>query len=154
MSRYVIDTEANELLRHVTRRWIVGWKDIDTGQRFFCLEGDDAWKKNVLLVSSSTLLFVLRTVAHLWRQEQQNKNAQDIANPAQSAARPESVAGADSAFCGGESGNEPVFVSLSRADLGHDLDCDLCATVCRHQRRNCRCLLAFFASLAGHVIPA
>lgn len=40
---------------------------------------DDAWKKNVLLVSSSTLLFVLRTVAHLWRQEQQNKNAQDIA---------------------------------------------------------------------------
>lgn len=40
---------------------------------------DDAWKKNVLLVSPSTLLFVLRTVAHLWRQEQQNKNAQDIA---------------------------------------------------------------------------
>jgi DNA recombination protein RmuC len=40
---------------------------------------DDAWKKNVLLVSPSTLLFVVRTVAHLWRQEQQNKNAQDIA---------------------------------------------------------------------------
>ncbi|WP_407899881.1 DNA recombination protein RmuC [Ferrigenium sp. UT5] len=39
----------------------------------------DAWKKNVLLVSPSTLLFVVRTVAHLWRQEQQNKNAQDIA---------------------------------------------------------------------------
>jgi DNA recombination protein RmuC len=40
----------------------------------------DAWKKNVLLVSPSTLLFVLRTVAHLWRQEQQNRNAQEIAN--------------------------------------------------------------------------
>ena len=40
---------------------------------------DDAWKKNVLLVSPSTLLFVVRTVAHLWRQEQQNKNAQEIA---------------------------------------------------------------------------
>jgi len=40
----------------------------------------DAWKKNVLLVSPSTLLFVVRTVAHLWRQEQQNRNAQEIAN--------------------------------------------------------------------------
>jgi DNA recombination protein RmuC len=40
----------------------------------------DAWKKNVLLVSPSTLLFVIRTVAHLWRQEQQNRNAQDIAS--------------------------------------------------------------------------
>ncbi|MFZ2540979.1 MAG: DNA recombination protein RmuC [Gallionella sp.] len=40
----------------------------------------DAWRKNVLLVSPSTLLFVLRTVAHLWRQEQQNRNAQEIAN--------------------------------------------------------------------------
>ncbi|HEX5363934.1 MAG TPA: DNA recombination protein RmuC, partial [Gallionella sp.] len=40
----------------------------------------DAWKKNVLLVSPSTLLFVVRTVAHPWRQEQQNRNAQDIAS--------------------------------------------------------------------------
>ena len=39
----------------------------------------EAWRKNVLLVSPSTLLFVVRTVAHLWRQEQQNRNAQDIA---------------------------------------------------------------------------
>ncbi|MFA6970488.1 MAG: DNA recombination protein RmuC [Gallionella sp.] len=39
-----------------------------------------AWKRNVLLVSPSTLLFVVRTVAHLWRQEQQNRNAQEIAN--------------------------------------------------------------------------
>ena len=39
----------------------------------------DAWTKNVLLVSPSTLLFVVRTVAHLWRQEAQSRNAQDIA---------------------------------------------------------------------------
>lgn len=39
----------------------------------------DAWNKNVLLVSPSTLLFVVRTVANLWRQEAQNRNAQDIA---------------------------------------------------------------------------
>ena len=39
----------------------------------------DAWTKNVLLVSPSTLLFVVRTVAHLWRQESQNRNAQEIA---------------------------------------------------------------------------
>ena len=39
----------------------------------------EAWKHNVLLVSPSTLLFVLRTVAHLWRQEAQNRNAQEIA---------------------------------------------------------------------------
>ncbi|MGB9094587.1 MAG: DNA recombination protein RmuC, partial [Gallionella sp.] len=40
----------------------------------------DAWKRNVLLVSPSTLLFVVRTVAHLWRQEQQTRNAQEIAS--------------------------------------------------------------------------
>jgi DNA recombination protein RmuC len=39
-----------------------------------------AWEKNVLLVSPSTLLFVLRTVAYLWRQEDQNRNAKKIAD--------------------------------------------------------------------------
>lgn len=39
----------------------------------------EAWERNILLVSPSTLLFVVRTVAHLWRQEAQSKNAQDIA---------------------------------------------------------------------------
>ena len=39
----------------------------------------DAWNRNVLLVSPSTLLFVVRTVAHLWRQEAQSSNAQEIA---------------------------------------------------------------------------
>ncbi|MDE2347664.1 MAG: DNA recombination protein RmuC [Gammaproteobacteria bacterium] len=40
----------------------------------------DAWNRNVLLVSPSTLMFVIRTVAHLWRQEAQNRNAQAIAS--------------------------------------------------------------------------
>ena len=39
----------------------------------------DAWQRNVLLVSPSTLLFVVRTIANLWRQEAQSRNAQDIA---------------------------------------------------------------------------
>ena len=39
----------------------------------------DAWNRNVLLVSPSTLMFVIRTVAHLWRQEAQNRNALEIA---------------------------------------------------------------------------
>lgn len=38
-----------------------------------------AWEKNILLVSPSQLMFVVRTVAQLWQKEQQSKNAQDIA---------------------------------------------------------------------------
>lgn len=38
-----------------------------------------AWERNVLLVSPSTLLFVLRTVALLWRSDAQNRNALAIA---------------------------------------------------------------------------
>jgi DNA recombination protein RmuC len=39
----------------------------------------DAWERSVLLVSPSTLLFVVRTVAHLWRQDSQSRNTQEIA---------------------------------------------------------------------------
>ncbi len=39
----------------------------------------DGWNKHVLLVSPNTLLFVLRTVEYLWRQERLGKNAVDIA---------------------------------------------------------------------------
>ncbi len=42
----------------------------------------EAWDKNVLLVSPSTLLFVIRTVAHLWRQEKQRGNVQEIVDRA------------------------------------------------------------------------
>lgn len=40
----------------------------------------EAWKKNVLLSSPSTLLYVLRIVDHLWRQENQARNAREIAD--------------------------------------------------------------------------
>lgn len=39
----------------------------------------EAWDSGVLLVSPSTLVFVLRTVEYLWRQESHNRNAQEIA---------------------------------------------------------------------------
>ncbi|MEY3848095.1 MAG: hypothetical protein RL615_1085 [Pseudomonadota bacterium] len=39
----------------------------------------DALKKNIVIVCPSTLLATVRTVAHLWRQEHQNRNAQKIA---------------------------------------------------------------------------
>ncbi len=39
-----------------------------------------AWERNVLLVSPSTLLFVVRTVAFLWQQEGLSRNAKDISN--------------------------------------------------------------------------
>jgi DNA recombination protein RmuC len=39
----------------------------------------DALAKNIILVCPSTLMATLRTVAHLWRQDQQNKNAMEIA---------------------------------------------------------------------------
>lgn len=38
----------------------------------------DAYDKNVLLVSPTTLLFVIRTVASLWRQEYQRNNVKEI----------------------------------------------------------------------------
>jgi DNA recombination protein RmuC len=41
---------------------------------------NDAFAKNVLLVSPSTLLATLRTIANIWRQEHQNRNAQAIAD--------------------------------------------------------------------------
>jgi DNA recombination protein RmuC len=39
---------------------------------------DEALSRNVLLVSPSTLLFVVRTVAHLWKQERQAQNVREI----------------------------------------------------------------------------
>lgn len=39
----------------------------------------EALKKNIVMVCPSTLLATVRTVAHLWRQEHQNRNAQEIA---------------------------------------------------------------------------
>lgn len=41
-----------------------------------------AFDKNIVLVAPSTLLATLRTIQNIWRYEQQNKNAQEIAQRA------------------------------------------------------------------------
>lgn len=41
-----------------------------------------AFDKNIVLVAPSTLLATLRTIQNIWRYEQQNKNAQEIAERA------------------------------------------------------------------------
>lgn len=43
---------------------------------------DFAWNKRVVIVTPSTLLATLKTVASIWKQEQQTKNAIDIATKA------------------------------------------------------------------------
>ena len=43
---------------------------------------DFAWNKRVVIVTPSTLLATLKTVASIWKQEQQSKNALDIATKA------------------------------------------------------------------------
>jgi DNA recombination protein RmuC len=43
---------------------------------------NEAFDKNIVLVSTSTLLATLRTIASIWRQENQNRNAQEIARQA------------------------------------------------------------------------
>ena len=40
---------------------------------------NDAFEMNIVIVSPSTLLATLRTIASIWRQENQNKNALEIA---------------------------------------------------------------------------
>nr|WP_303803301.1 DNA recombination protein RmuC [Snodgrassella alvi] len=40
---------------------------------------DDCFQKRIMLVGPSTLLATLRTIAHIWRNEQQNQNALNIA---------------------------------------------------------------------------
>jgi len=42
----------------------------------------DAFNRNIVIVAPSTLLATLRTIQNIWRYEQQNKNAQEIANRA------------------------------------------------------------------------
>jgi len=40
---------------------------------------NDAYAKNIVLVSPSTLIATLRTIANIWKQEYQNRNAMEIA---------------------------------------------------------------------------
>jgi DNA recombination protein RmuC len=39
----------------------------------------DAYERNIVIVSPSTLIATLRTIASIWRQEYQNRNAMEIA---------------------------------------------------------------------------
>lgn len=39
-----------------------------------------AYERNIILVSPTTLLVTLRTINHIWRNEYQNRNAQEIAH--------------------------------------------------------------------------
>jgi len=43
---------------------------------------DEALAKNVVLVTPTTLIAILRTISNIWRIEQQNRNAQQIAEQA------------------------------------------------------------------------
>lgn len=43
---------------------------------------NEAFERNIVIVSTSTLLATLRTIASIWRQENQNKNALEIARQA------------------------------------------------------------------------
>ncbi len=43
---------------------------------------NDSFEKNIVIVSTSTLLATLRTIASIWRTEYQNKNAAEIARQA------------------------------------------------------------------------
>ncbi len=43
---------------------------------------DKALRKNIVLVSTSTLLATLRTISYIWRQDDQNRNAEEIARQA------------------------------------------------------------------------
>jgi DNA recombination protein RmuC len=82
--------------RHIKELWenhtLYGLKSLDLVVMFVPLEPafaaaiaadaslwEEGLKRNVLLVSPSSLLFVLRTVAYLWRQEAQARNVQEIA---------------------------------------------------------------------------
>ena len=43
---------------------------------------EKALEKNIVLVSSSTLLATLRTISYIWKTDKQNKNAKEIADQA------------------------------------------------------------------------
>ena len=47
----------------------------------------EALKNNIMLVSPTTLLVALRTIANLWRYEHQSRNAQKIAESSGAAVR-------------------------------------------------------------------
>ena len=51
----------------------------DAGVRHIVSLLTDAMEKNIAIVTTSTLLAVMRTVGHLWKQEKQTRSVQEIA---------------------------------------------------------------------------
>jgi len=53
MSRYMFDIETDDLLKNVTKQWILYTIDLDSGEKRHWLDGDLGWKK---VLSEATLL--------------------------------------------------------------------------------------------------
>jgi DNA recombination protein RmuC len=64
----------------------------------------DAWERNIVVVSPTTLLVTLRTVHAIWRYEQQNRNAERIAD------------------AGGKLHDQFVLLTESLSDIGRHID--------------------------------
>jgi DNA recombination protein RmuC len=81
--RDLSEKNYTELLGLKTLDFVVMFVPIEPAFAAAISADGDLWetalKKNVLLVSPSALLFVLRTVAILWRQEEQARNVKNIA---------------------------------------------------------------------------
>lgn len=71
----------------------------------------DAYEKNIIVVSPTTLLATLRTVQSIWRYERQNKNAEEIARQA---------GAMHDKFIGFVNDLDKIAEHLSRASQAHD----------------------------------
>lgn len=77
MSRYILDIEGDNLLRRVTKMWILAIKDIDTGKKTYWLEGDLGWQEVLnnatLLVGHNVLGYDFPTLEKLFGYKLPNK---------------------------------------------------------------------------------
>jgi DNA polymerase-1 len=47
LNEYVLDIEANDLIQHVSKAWIIGWKDVATGRKIWWPDGDLGWQSEL-----------------------------------------------------------------------------------------------------------
>jgi len=84
-----------EILSNKNYEKVLGTKIFDFILMFIPIEGaletalekdtslyDDAFKKQILLLSPTTLLIAIRAIENIWKYDKQNKNAKDIASRA------------------------------------------------------------------------
>ncbi len=66
-----------------TLSFVLMFVPIEPAYTLAAQSGTDLWseafEKNIVVVTTSTLLATLTTVSSIWRQERQNKNAEEIA---------------------------------------------------------------------------